>query len=58
MHAATLRSVCRNKTAPTASDRALSAAKSEGLIEFHGWPCGHWQLTPKGVSALNDEVVE
>jgi hypothetical protein len=51
-HMNALRAVQRNPSVPNVWDRDLKAAKEAGLIRFHGWPSGHWQITPAGQDYL------
>lgn len=53
-HTKTLRAVQRNAAVPNIWDRDLKAAKEAGLIRFHVWPSGHWQITPAGWSYLDE----
>jgi hypothetical protein len=55
-HRTALEAVSRNHGVPNCPDRLLSAAKKEGLIEFHAWPAGHWQITAKGCDYMANEV--
>lgn len=47
-HDIALSAVIRNPDLPKCSDYRLSAAASDGLIRFSGWPAGHWRLTDAG----------
>lgn len=43
-HRPAVAAVMRDKNGvPRASDRELRAARDAGLIEFSGWPSGHWK---------------
>lgn len=54
-HRPAVAAVMRDKTGvPHASDRELHAARDAGLIEFSGWPSGHWKLTPLGRNLMTD----
>lgn len=54
-HRPAVAAVMRDKTGcPRASDKELHAARDAGLIEFVGWPSGHWKLTPLGADLMTD----
>lgn len=53
-HFVAVLAVSRSSLAPFARATALRAARDAGLVTFHAWPSGHWQLTEAGRAALDD----
>lgn len=48
-HTIALTAVARDRNGvPNCADWRLTAARDAGLIKFHGWPSGHWQITAAG----------
>ena len=43
-------------TPPGTSRELVRHVEADGLARFHGWPSGHWRITPKGLDFLAENA--